>query len=364
MMRGLFFSYFQEKKVNQQAYKNIISENSSNPFASLLRFCLYPLSLVYLLIINIRNFLYSKAILKSKHPSVPVISIGNITTGGTGKTPAVIWLCNFLKDKNIPTAILTRGYKTKKGQFADEPAILTKNCPDTKILVDSKRTLTAKKAVKNHSVKALVMDDGFQHRKLARDIDILTIDSLIPFGYQKVLPAGLLREPLTSIKRAQAAILTRCDQTTQENIENIEKKIKSINPDIVIAKSIHSPTAAQAIGATRIPLDQLKTRKVYAFSGIGNPQSFINTLKSLQIHLVGTKIFNDHHNYTCEDITEIYENARKLEAEVILSTQKDWTKTALFAANIKNDITFAFLAIKLKFISNEQKITQLIENLL
>ena len=307
--------------------------------------------------------MYSKGILKVHRAGVPVISVGNITTGGTGKTPLVIWIAQLLSVKNIRCAILTRGYKTRTGALSDEPAILTKSCPEAKVIVNSDRVAAAAKAVEQFGAKLLIMDDGFQHRRLHRDLDIVTIDATEPFGYDKILPAGLLREPVKALRRADAAVITRCDQISETELDLLEMQLLSLNSDLAVARSVHTPTCAKLIAGKKISLEQLRENQVFAFCGIGNPAAFFNTVKSIGANLVGSKTYNDHHQYTSDDIADIYKQAKDLHADLILSTQKDWTKTALLAS-AKNDMLFAFLQIELRFISREQKITQLIKSVL
>lgn len=352
--------------MNQQAYRKLISSRSDSPAAAILRFFLAIATIAYSIGIRLRNFLYSKGWLKIHTADVPVISIGNITTGGTGKTPLVIWLCKFLQKNDIQCAVLTRGYKIratgdKRRATMDEPAILTKNCPQAKIIVNPDRVEAAAEAVNKLGAKALIMDDGFQHRRLARELDIVTIDGTCPFGYGKLLPAGLLREPVASLKRADAAVLTRCDQISESELSQIEKKLRLINPDMIIAKSIHSPVCAKTINNQEITIEQLRGRKIFAFCGIGNPDAFLNTIKSTGANLIGSKIYNDHYYYTDSDINDIHDRANRLEADLILTTQKDWTRTTLLSST-KKDIPFAYLAVELKFISGEDKITHLIED--
>lgn len=318
-------------------------------------------SIFYSAVIRVRNFLYDTKILKSKKVDAVVICVGNITAGGTGKTPLVIWLCDFLREKNISTTILTRGYKARKGKFSDEPAILAKSCPDCRILINSNRIESAQKAISKLSAKALVMDDGFQHRRLHRDLDIVTIDSTCPFGYDKILPAGLLREPTSALKRAHAVVLTRSDQVDQNKLNQITEKIKKINPDIVIAHATHKPICVKLMGHPELTLEELKNKKIFAFSGIGNPDAFLNTIKKLGLNITESKSYNDHYSYTHRDIEDICERAAYLNADLILSTQKDWTKTALLMKG-RNNIDFGYLLIEMDFAQDKEIITQLINS--
>jgi tetraacyldisaccharide 4'-kinase len=376
--------------LNQQVYRNLISGRSTGLPAALLRFFIGVAATGYSLVVRLHNFLYSKRWLKVHTADVPVISIGNITAGGTGKTPLVVWLCKFLQQKQIPCAVLTRGYKTtqnlklKTQNYIDEPAIFTESCPQAKIIVNSDRAEAAAEAVNKFGAKALVLDDGFQHRRLARDLDIVTIDATCPFGYGKLLPAGLLREPVASLRRAEAAVLTRCDQISESELNRIERELQLTNPNMVIARSIHNPICAKYSERFVIPakagihknneimdsclhrndsLDQLKGKKVFAFCGIGNPDAFLSTIRNTGANLVGSKIYNDHYHYTDADFDDIHNQANRLGADLILTTQKDWTRTTL-PASAKKDIPFAYLAVEIKFTSGEDKLKQLIKDVL
>ncbi|MGA1980177.1 MAG: tetraacyldisaccharide 4'-kinase [Sedimentisphaerales bacterium] len=357
--------------MNQQAHRNLISGKSTGLAAALLHLFMGAGAAGYLLVVRFRDFLYSKQWLKIHTADVPVISIGNITTGGTGKTPLVIWLCKFLQQKEIQCAVLTRGYKTHSKKRAtsderratiDEPAILAENCPQAKVIVNPNRAEAAAEAVDKFGAKVLIMDDGFQHRRLARDLDIVTIDATCSFGYEKLLPAGLLREPVASLKRADAAVLTRCDQVSESKLCRIEKRLQLINPDMVIAKSIHNPICAKTMTGEKITIEQLKDKKIFAFCGIGNPDAFLNTVRNTGANLVGSKIYNDHYHYTDADFDDIHNRANRLEADLILSTQKDHTHYAI--RNTRYGIPFAYLAVEIKFLTGEDKLKQLIKDAL
>ncbi len=326
----------------------------------LLRLLLLIFSIFYYIAITLRNFFYDISIFKKTKVDAAVVSIGNITTGGTGKTPLVAWLCNYFAEKNIKTAVLTRGYKLKSSDLADEPVILAKNCPDTEIIIDTDRAQGAKKAIAEYNAKLLIMDDGFQHRKLARDVDIVAVDATEPFGMGKLLPAGFLREPLGSLKRADAVVITRINQTQPENIENIKETILKIKPDMVFASAVHKPICAGLIKDKRIALDELKGKRIYAFCGIGNPDAFFQTLSELALNIVGKRVYNDHHRYAQSDIMDIFSDSRAEKAELIITTQKDWIKTALLNME-KIDLPVAWLAVELEFIQGRQEIINLVE---
>ena len=371
--------------MNQRYWHNLVSGQRADLVAAFLRLLLGIAACTYSIIIRLRNLLYSVGWLRAYHANAVVFSVGNITTGGTGKTPLVIWLCKFLQQEEIRCAVLTRGYKTRRAscvmrraknerntQYAirnteiDEPAIFAESCPQAKVIVNPNRVEAAAEAVNKFGAKVLIMDDGFQHRRLHRDLDIVTIDVTCPFGYGKLLPAGLLREPVASLKRADAAVVTRCDQTTHTQLDQLESKLQLINPDMIIAKSIHNPICAKSMAGEEITIEQLRSRKIFAFCGIGNPGAFLNTIKSAGANLVGSKIYNDHYHYTDSDIDDIHGQANRLEADLILSTQKDHAQYAirkLVLSGVEGtqyEIPFAYLAVELKFLAGEDKLKQLI----
>ncbi len=348
--------------MDQQRFYKLISGQTRGFGASCLRFFLGVAAKLYAAIIALRNLAYSKKWLKVHTAGVPVISIGNITAGGTGKTPLTIWLCNLLREKNVNCAVLTRGYKTTQNYY-DEPAVLAEACPHAKVIVNPDRVAGANEAVNKIGAKILIMDDGFQHRRLARNLDIVTIDATCPFGYDKMLPAGLLREPAVALKRADAVVITRCNQAGEDELAELEKKLQLVNPDAIIARSMHRPVYAKSIDGDQISIDELKDKRVLAFCGIGNPQAFFNTVNGLGCNTVGSETYDDHYWYTDDCLADIYEQAGHLKADLILTTQKDWTKITQLAP-VKKDIPLAYLAIELKFISGEDKITQLIEDAL
>ncbi|MBA7659846.1 Tetraacyldisaccharide 4'-kinase [subsurface metagenome] len=198
--------------MNQQCFHKLISGQPRCFGAAILRFFLEAAAKLYAAIIALRNLAYSKGWLKVHTAGAAVISVGNITVGGTGKTPLTIWLCNLLREKNVDCAVLTRGYKTTQNYY-DEPAVLAEACPHAKVIINPDRVAAARQAINKFGVNVLIMDDGFQHRRLARDLDIVTIDAMRPLGYDKMLPAGLLREPVAALKRADAVRVLLPDAT-------------------------------------------------------------------------------------------------------------------------------------------------------
>ena len=320
--------------------------------------------MLYGLCIRLRNLGYDFKLLRPRTVSVPVISIGNITAGGTGKTPLVIWLCNYLQNRGIPCGILTRGYKTGHGQITDEPALLASACEGTCVVVNPDRAAGAKKAIYRHGAKLLVMDDGFQHRRLHRDMDIVVVDALCPFGYGRVLPSGLLREPLTGLSRASAAVITRADQVEPSKLKQIETEIIRYAGEIPIARTAHKFTGVVCDPKHKLALEELKDKPVFAFCGIGNPDAFFDALRKCSMNLVGTEVFDDHYAYTAEDMEAIATQAASLGAEAILCTQKDWVKSALLLPRRDERPVFGYMAMELDFLDEPDTIKSLINALI
>ena len=356
--------------MKQRDWYNIVSGKRGGFAAALFRLLAGVAACIYSVIIHVRNLLFDKNVFKSwavtsaglktsdrAQATVPVISVGNITVGGTGKTPLVIWLCNLLREQNVNCAILTRGYKAATGE-RDEPGMLARNCPGTAVVVNPDRLAGAIEAVKKHRVQVLIMDDGFQHRRLHRDIDIVTIDAMLPFGYGRLLPAGLLREPVSALKRAQAAIITRCDLVSRNDMSGLTATISRINPMMIVAQTIHSPVFATS-GKRQIPLEELKDKKIYAFCGIANPEAFLATVGLVGANIVRSKVYDDHHNYTASDVEGIYRDAAQSGAEMILTTEKDYNKIGL--PDGPSVLELAYLAVRLQFVDGADRIRELIE---
>lgn len=356
--------------MKQQSYRRLVSGQTGSFGASILRFILAVAAVFYSLVVRLRNFLYSSGLLKVRHVDAATFCVGNITVGGTGKTPLVVWLYKLITQR-YKCAILTRGYKAgaqEHRDLKDEIAVLADSCPGAEVIVNPDRVAGAREAINKHAAKVLIMDDGFQHHRLARDLDIVAIDATQPFGYGKLLPAGLLREPISSIRRAGAVVITRCDQVSEAELDGLEEKLRTIIPDTIIARSIHAPVHAKSEDNKEIGIEQLKRKKVFAFCGIGNPDAFFETVKDIGADLVASRAYDDHYHYTDACLTEVSEQAEESGADLILTTQKDWTK--LISSNkfrvsaSKSHPPFAYLVIEIKFLSGEDKLRALINDTL
>lgn len=348
--------------MNETAYRRIVSGAAVGWKPAAVRGLLRVLSVPYSAAVRLRNRLYEWKILPAHSAEAVVVSIGNLTTGGTGKTPLVIWLANTLTRKGLRCAVLTRGYKTRAGSLSDEPALLAKACEGAAVVVNPDRIAGAQKAIEQNQAQVLILDDGFQHRRLKRDLDILAIDATCPFGYGKILPAGLLREPIGSIRRADAVIITRFDQASEERIARLEVEIRRYRPEIPIVRAVHRHTEARTFHTQSMTIEELSGKKVFVFCGIGNPGAFLKGVEALGCRVAGKLVFDDHHVYTPEDLETIFEQAQKPGAEVILTTEKDWVKAALLVPS-KSEIPLLYLTMELEFPSSPDTIIEKIESM-
>ena len=309
------------------------------------RFLLTPFSFIYFLIISLRNFFYNKHIFKIHSLDAKVISIGNITWGGSGKTPLVLSIAEELSKQGIKFAILTRGYgKDEEGLFKD-----------LKVIVNKDRVKGAKDAITRYSVKTLLLDDGFQHRRLKRDLDIICIDAANPFGNGWVIPAGILREGLNSLKRADIFLITKADLIPDEGIlETLEKKLKGINSKAVIVKSIHQAQHFYKLSDKRkIDLNELKNKDIVLVSAIGSPCSFEKTVLNLGLKVKRHFIFRDHYWYKEKDLKKIDIYCKKNNINTVITTEKDAVKLKAVSCQL-SAISLLVLCIKLKVIENEK----------
>jgi len=317
-------------------YIGYISGRERGPAATLARVGLSALAGAYWLAIRTRKALYDWGLLATRELEARVISVGNITTGGTGKTPLVVWLGRWLDERGVKAAILSRGYgdKPHRGAPSDETLFFQRRLPETPHLVGKNRYASGLRAIAEHAVACIVLDDGFQHLALGRDLDIVAVDALLPFGFGHLLPRGLLREPLAGLRRADLVVLTRCDLASAEAVADVARRVRRWAPACPIIESAHRPVWFYRHGTSeRRPLAWVRGRKVAAFSALGNPQAFPLTLRALGARLVRHEAFRDHHWYSEAELAEIARGAREAGAEAVVTTEKDAVKIAAFPAD-------------------------------
>jgi tetraacyldisaccharide 4'-kinase len=262
-------------------------------------------------------------LLPSRAVDVPVICVGNLTTGGTGKTPMVAWLVEQLVGLGRNPAILTRGYKARAG-CSDEATLLAE-LTGSPVIVDPDRPAGAARAIAD-GADVLVMDDGFQHLRLRRDLDIVLLDASDPLGRGATLPGGRLREPADGLARAGAVVLTRTDQATPAELDALRSTARQLAPHAVLLEARHAPAEAIDPAGQVHPPETLAGRKVLAFCGLGNPRAFFGTLQSLGAQLCGQACFGDHADYPPARLAALDRLAAEAHAEFLVTTQKDAVK--------------------------------------
>jgi tetraacyldisaccharide 4'-kinase len=314
--------------------EEIISSPSNSMGSLLIKAGLWCVSQPYAAAVTLRNWAYDRGFKSSERVQVPVISVGNLTAGGTGKTPMVAYLSRRFRDQDCRVAILSRGYGAGLDGRNDEAKELETLLPDVPHLQSPDRIASAKIAIEELDMQLLILDDGFQHRRIARNLDIVLLDSREPFGFGHILPRGLLREPLRSLKRADLVVATRTDQVSQQQLAEIRTRVQRYNPKLGWVESIHAPKQLRNAEGAILPIDTLRERAVLAVSGIGNPAAFHQTLVDLSARVVDTIVLPDHHLYTAGDIREIGAKAGDLASHanqssqelLIVCTAKDLTK--------------------------------------
>jgi len=324
---------------------------------------LQSLSWLFNGIAQARLWLYRHRIFHDQPLGCLVVVVGNLTVGGTGKTPVVEKFARALHDRGRKVAILSRGYKSKSvplwrkawwrlthaeeppprivsdgqrvlldsEQAGDEPYMLARNLPGVIVLVDKNRVKAGEYAIKRFGCDTLVLDDGFQYLPLKGRLNLLLVDKTNPFGNGQLLPRGILREPIKHLRRASYVFLTKSNGQRDPELEAL---IQKHNPGVDIIECAHRPRYLQRLGAApdapgaREPLTFLKDRRVFAFSGIATPESFEKFLRDLGAKVVGRERFLDHYRYESEDITELFKLAQHEQAACLVTTEKDAVRIA------------------------------------
>jgi len=349
------------------------------------------LSHLYHFVVQSRLYLYKAGIIRRFPLGCQVISVGNVTVGGTGKTPMVEMLARELSNEGRKVAILSRGYRKKEKSFSqrfrdklkagaaatpprivsdgkhllldsemsgDEPYMLATNLPEVVVLVDKDRVKSGRYAVRHFGCDTLILDDGFQYQKLCHRLDLVLVDRTNPFGNGNVLPRGILREPATNISRAKFICITKANGG--DNSE-LRRKISELNPKAGIMECHHVPCSlVSAFSREHHPLEHLSGMKIMALSGIASPQSFENSLEKLGAVILERMRFADHHRFSQQEIINIVNKAQELGAEAVVTTEKDAVRMSRID---RCAVPVYFVRIEVKFLNGIEEFQRCINHI-
>ena len=359
--------------------------------AALARTALLALSKIFIVAVKTRRFLYDIRLLRDSTLGVQVIAVGNLTVGGTGKTPVVEKLARELQDQGRTVAILSRGYRSKPPPLSrrllnriffraettpprivsdgksllldsetagDEPYMLASNLKDVVVLVDKDRVKAGRFAIQQYGCDTLLLDDGFQYWKLAgRRHDIVLVDCQQPFGNEHLLPRGILREPPSHLVRAKTIFITKSDGNTAR----LRARIAAHNPTAGVIECVHHPLYFENVfTGERHGLDLIQGRRVASFSGIAQPESFEDSLVKLGAELVYAKRFLDHHRFTQQEVLNAINRSKKRQAEAIVTTQKDAVR---FPKIDRRDLPLYFVRVEIKIISGAKDFNECVRQI-
>ena len=369
----------------------VILEGRPGTRATLMRGILYLVSKLFQVAVKTRRFLYSARIIRDSTLGVQVIAVGNLTVGGTGKTPVVEKFARELRDQGRNVAILSRGYRSKPKPFhewllnklflrddttpprvvsdgrsllldsemaGDEPYMLASNLKDVVVLVDKDRVKAGRYAIEKFGCDTLLLDDGFQYWKLAgRRKDIVLVDRQQPFGNEQLLPRGTLREPPSHLARASTIFITKSDGRTSD----LRRRIAQVNPSAGIIECIHHPLYLEDVfTGQRLSLDFLRGRNVAALSGIAQPESFVESLVNLGASVVYSRKFADHHRFTQQEVINVINRSNKKQAQAIITTQKDAVR---FPKVDRRDLPIYFMRVEIKILSGADDFQDCVRNI-
>ena len=305
-------------------FRELVSGRRTGAKALVLRTVLHVAEVPYALAMRYRNRRYARGWAKIHAVGVPVVSVGNLTLGGTGKTPLVEWIAHKLRESHIRVAIVSRGYGAEAHGYNDEALELELALPDVPHVQNPDRVAAARVAVEELEMQMILLDDGFQHRRLQRDLDIVLLDATEPFGFDHVFPRGTLREPLAGLARADVIVLSRADMLTLSDRERVHARVTKLAPQAAWCEVEHRVAALLNCTGQRVDVSVLAGKRVAAFCGIGNPAGYRHTLTALGCDIIAWREFPDHHNYTREDVAFLSQWCQQ--ADAIVCTRKDLVK--------------------------------------
>jgi tetraacyldisaccharide 4'-kinase len=337
----------------------LVSGEWQGVLPTLARTGLSVLTIPYGGVVRLRNLAYDTGLFPSRRVEAPVISVGNLTVGGTGKTPFVAWLAEWLQREGRRPAIVSRGYHAR-GESNDEARQLAQQLKDVPQIQQGYRVASAKQAVSEFHADVIVMDDGMQHRRLARDLNIVLIDGLSPFGYGRLLPRGLLREPVRSLRRADVVLCTRADLITPEARDAIRTQVNRLAPQASYCEVAFRPHRLLDSAGNVAALETLRGQRIAAFCGVGNPAGFRELLAAQGIEPALWRSFPDHHHYTASELLDVSRAAAAAGATMLVCTHKDLVKLCDFHC----ELPLAAITLSTEFRSGQATIENRLKGVL
>jgi len=343
------------------------------------------LSLLFAAIVSVRYFLYRTGILRRYPLGIQVISIGNVTAGGTGKTPVTEIFARTLAAEGRRVAILSRGYRRKEAPWwrrlftqvidpplvvsdgkhmlldaatgGDEPYMLASNLPGVAVVVDRNRVKAGRYAIKRLGCDTLILDDGFQYQKLKHSVEVVLVDSTNPFGNGNMLPRGILREPIRHLKRADIIFLTKC----RGDVSVVREEIRRYNTKAEIVECNHAPKTLKDVWSREeFPLDWLKGKTVCTLSGIASPKGFENSLRHLGAKVVWCERYADHHRYDSSEVLYALNRSADMGADALVTTEKDAVR---FPRLETSPVRCLYLRIAIEILAGGENFTQIINRI-
>ncbi len=363
----------------------LVHGRKKGPIAALLLAVLRFMSFVYGLGVDVKLGLYRTGLLKQHKLDCRVISLGNITVGGTGKTPTAQRLAAIIRDMGYRVVILNRGYRANwrgnvglvsdgrriymsVNEAGDEAYLLAKNLPGVAVVIGKNRNVTGDYAVASLKADFIILDDGYQHWQLARDLDIVLIDGTNVFGNNFLLPRGTLREPLTHLSRADAFLLTRVDQATDNARDIIRETLSRYNDQALVVESVHSPRCFieiedwyKGVRPETVALETIRGKKVLPFSALGNPTSFEQSIGAFGADVVEAVRYPDHHDYTMAEMQRVMQRAVDSNAYALVTTEKDAVKIPSEFIHSDRPLPVYVIGIEVQFVDGYQELMDLIK---
>jgi len=371
----------------EQKWRTIVSGKRDDRQARIVRGVLSVAAGLFGLAIRARGWMYERGIIRRSWPGCLVISIGNITVGGTGKTPIVEIFARELTRGGRKVAIVSRGYKARSPSWrwrrrhrqlrsttrvvhdgeklllgarvsGDEPYMLAKNLENVVVIADHDRVRGSRYAISRFGVDTIILDDGVQHIRLRRQIDIVLIDATCPFGYERLLPSGMLREPLTGLRRASHVIITKSKNT---DIQPIIDRVRKYNTHAEIIACYYEPVELIDVHTDeRIPIEHIRECNIFVMTGIARPDGFVALLKEIGATVQRVYTYPDHHRFRRDEIEHVYKRARNWHADAIVITEKDAVRFSRRAGARTRQCPVWYLKVATKIRSGEEDFTDCI----